>query len=138
CARPLRSRVRPIVSRPVRRRQGDVGGGQRVQDHLSEAAGQGARKLYARSFGRNVYFRSAGEASRLRKLRTRPRGLRARPARSAQTGGLNACGAARPRAATIMQTTVQDAFALAARHEAGGRPADARAIYEKILAAMPE
>ncbi len=37
-----------------------------------------------------------------------------------------------------MQTTVQDAFALAARHEAGGRPADARAIYERILAAMPE
>ncbi|HEV7414263.1 MAG TPA: tetratricopeptide repeat protein, partial [Casimicrobiaceae bacterium] len=37
-----------------------------------------------------------------------------------------------------MQTTVQDAFALAARHEAGGRPADARAIYEQILAAMPE
>ena len=37
-----------------------------------------------------------------------------------------------------MQTTVQQAFALAARHEAGGRPADARAIYEQILAAMPE
>jgi predicted O-linked N-acetylglucosamine transferase (SPINDLY family) len=37
-----------------------------------------------------------------------------------------------------MQTTVQDAFALAARHEAGGRPADARAIYEQILAAVPE
>ncbi|HEX4523358.1 MAG TPA: tetratricopeptide repeat protein, partial [Casimicrobiaceae bacterium] len=37
-----------------------------------------------------------------------------------------------------MQTTVQDAFALAARHEAGGRPAEARAIYEQILAAMPE
>ena len=37
-----------------------------------------------------------------------------------------------------MQTTVQDAFALAAQHEAGGRPADARAIYEQILAAMPE
>jgi predicted O-linked N-acetylglucosamine transferase (SPINDLY family) len=37
-----------------------------------------------------------------------------------------------------MQTTVQDAFALAARHEAGGRRADARAIYEQILAAMPE
>jgi len=37
-----------------------------------------------------------------------------------------------------MQTTVQDAFALAARHEAGGRPADARMIYEQILAAMPE
>lgn len=37
-----------------------------------------------------------------------------------------------------MQTTVQDAFALAARHEAGGRRADARAIYEEILAAVPE
>lgn len=37
-----------------------------------------------------------------------------------------------------MQTTVQDAFALAARHEAGGRRADARAIYERILAAIPE
>jgi predicted O-linked N-acetylglucosamine transferase (SPINDLY family) len=37
-----------------------------------------------------------------------------------------------------MQTTVQDAFALAARHEAGGRSGDARAIYEQILAAMPE
>ena len=37
-----------------------------------------------------------------------------------------------------MQTTVQDAFALAARHEAGGRSAEARAIYEQILAAMPE
>src|SRR6476661_501421 len=37
-----------------------------------------------------------------------------------------------------MHTTVQDAFALAAQHEAGGRPADARAIYEQILAAMPE
>jgi predicted O-linked N-acetylglucosamine transferase (SPINDLY family) len=37
-----------------------------------------------------------------------------------------------------MHTTVQDAFALAARHEAGGRPADARAIYEQILAAIPE
>ena len=37
-----------------------------------------------------------------------------------------------------MQTTVQDAFALAARHEAAGRRADARSIYEQILAAMPE
>jgi protein O-GlcNAc transferase len=37
-----------------------------------------------------------------------------------------------------MQTTVQDAFALAAQHEAAGRRADARAIYEQILAAMPE
>ena len=37
-----------------------------------------------------------------------------------------------------MQTTVQDAFALAARHEAGGRSAEARAIYEQILAALPE
>jgi protein O-GlcNAc transferase len=44
----------------------------------------------------------------------------------------------RVRAVTIMQTTVQDAFALAARHEAGGRPADARAIYEQILAVMPD
>ncbi|HEY2864945.1 MAG TPA: tetratricopeptide repeat protein [Casimicrobiaceae bacterium] len=37
-----------------------------------------------------------------------------------------------------MQTTVQEAFALAARHEADGRSADARAIYEQILAAAPE
>ncbi len=37
-----------------------------------------------------------------------------------------------------MQTTVQDAFALAARHEADGRRADARAIYAQILAAIPE
>jgi tetratricopeptide (TPR) repeat protein len=37
-----------------------------------------------------------------------------------------------------MQTTVQDAFALAARHEAGGRRAEARAIYEQILATVPE
>jgi predicted O-linked N-acetylglucosamine transferase (SPINDLY family) len=37
-----------------------------------------------------------------------------------------------------MQLTVQDAFALAARHEADGRAADARAIYEQILAALPE
>ena len=37
-----------------------------------------------------------------------------------------------------MQLTVQDAFALAARHEAAGRAADARAIYEQILASRPE
>ena len=37
-----------------------------------------------------------------------------------------------------MQLTVQDAFALAARHEAAGRVADARALYEQILAALPE
>jgi predicted O-linked N-acetylglucosamine transferase (SPINDLY family) len=37
-----------------------------------------------------------------------------------------------------MQLTVQDAFALAARHEAEGRATDARAIYEQILGALPE
>jgi tetratricopeptide (TPR) repeat protein len=37
-----------------------------------------------------------------------------------------------------MQLTVQDAFSLAARHEAAGRVADARALYEEILAALPE
>ena len=37
-----------------------------------------------------------------------------------------------------MQLTVQDAFALAARHELAGRAADARAIYDEILAALPE
>ncbi len=37
-----------------------------------------------------------------------------------------------------MQLTVQDAFALAARHEAAGRNADARRIYDEILAALPE
>ena len=37
-----------------------------------------------------------------------------------------------------MQLTVQDAFALAARHEAAGRAADARRIYDDILAALPE
>jgi protein O-GlcNAc transferase len=37
-----------------------------------------------------------------------------------------------------MQLTVQDAFALAARHEAAGRSADARRIYDEILAALPE
>ena len=37
-----------------------------------------------------------------------------------------------------MQLTVQDAFALAARHEAAGRAAEARRIYDEILAALPE
>jgi predicted O-linked N-acetylglucosamine transferase (SPINDLY family) len=37
-----------------------------------------------------------------------------------------------------MQLTLKDAFALAARHEAAGRRADARAVYEQILAAQPE
>ena len=37
-----------------------------------------------------------------------------------------------------MQLTLQDAFALAARHESAGRRADARAIYEQILAALPD
>ncbi|HVP89513.1 MAG TPA: tetratricopeptide repeat protein [Casimicrobiaceae bacterium] len=37
-----------------------------------------------------------------------------------------------------MQLSVQDAFALAARHEAEGRSADARTIYEEILASLPE
>jgi predicted O-linked N-acetylglucosamine transferase (SPINDLY family) len=37
-----------------------------------------------------------------------------------------------------MQLSVQDAFALAARHEAEGRNADARAIYEEILASLPD
>src|SRR6266542_7116243 len=37
-----------------------------------------------------------------------------------------------------MQLTIQNAFALAARHEAAGRAADARAIYEQILASLPE
>lgn len=37
-----------------------------------------------------------------------------------------------------MQLTVQDAFALAAKHDAAGRVTDARAIYDEILAAMPE
>ena len=37
-----------------------------------------------------------------------------------------------------MQLTVQDAFALAARHEAAGRIAEARAVYEQILAELPE
>ncbi|TMI02054.1 MAG: hypothetical protein E6H46_11170, partial [Betaproteobacteria bacterium] len=37
-----------------------------------------------------------------------------------------------------MQLTVQDAFALAARHEAAGRAADARSVYDEILSALPE
>src|SRR5258706_533360 len=37
-----------------------------------------------------------------------------------------------------MQLTLQDAFALAARHEAAGRGAEARAIYDEILASLPE
>src|SRR2546426_1807857 len=37
-----------------------------------------------------------------------------------------------------MRLTVQDAFALAARRVAAGRAADARAIYEQILASLPE
>ncbi len=37
-----------------------------------------------------------------------------------------------------MELTVQQAFALAARHEAAGRAGEARAIYEQILAALPE
>jgi len=37
-----------------------------------------------------------------------------------------------------MPLTVQDAFALAARHEAAGRNGEARRIYEEILAALPE
>jgi Tfp pilus assembly protein PilF len=37
-----------------------------------------------------------------------------------------------------MQLTLQDAFALAAQHENSGRRADARAIYEQILAALPD
>src|SRR5580765_1082343 len=37
-----------------------------------------------------------------------------------------------------MQLTLQDAFALAAQHETSGRRADARAIYEQILAALPD
>ncbi|HUH92704.1 MAG TPA: tetratricopeptide repeat protein [Casimicrobiaceae bacterium] len=36
-----------------------------------------------------------------------------------------------------MQLTVQEAFALAARHEAAGREANARHIYEDILVALP-
>jgi predicted O-linked N-acetylglucosamine transferase (SPINDLY family) len=37
-----------------------------------------------------------------------------------------------------MQLTVQNAFALAARHEAAGRPGEARAIYDEILSSLPE
>ena len=37
-----------------------------------------------------------------------------------------------------MPLTLQEAFALAARHEADGCSADARRIYEDILAALPE
>jgi len=37
-----------------------------------------------------------------------------------------------------MQLTVQDAFVLASKHDAAGRRAEARAIYEQILAALPE
>jgi predicted O-linked N-acetylglucosamine transferase (SPINDLY family) len=37
-----------------------------------------------------------------------------------------------------MQLTLQDAFALAARHEAAGRAPDARRIYDEILAAVPD
>src|SRR6266542_454888 len=37
-----------------------------------------------------------------------------------------------------MQLTIQNAFALAARHDAAGRAADAHAIYEQILASLPE
>ena len=37
-----------------------------------------------------------------------------------------------------MQLKVQDAFALAAKHEAAGRRAEARAIYDQILTALPD
>jgi predicted O-linked N-acetylglucosamine transferase (SPINDLY family) len=37
-----------------------------------------------------------------------------------------------------MQLTLQDAFALAARHEAAGRADAARAIYDQILESLPE
>jgi protein O-GlcNAc transferase len=37
-----------------------------------------------------------------------------------------------------MELTVQEAFALAARHEAAGRGSEARAIYEQVLASLPE
>jgi tetratricopeptide (TPR) repeat protein len=37
-----------------------------------------------------------------------------------------------------MQLTVQEAFALASRHEAAGRGSEAREIYEQILASIPE
>src|SRR5207244_9179029 len=41
-------------------------------------------------------------------------------------------------APALMQLTVQDAFALAARHEAAGRAADARSVYDEILSALQE
>ncbi|HTP45558.1 MAG TPA: O-linked N-acetylglucosamine transferase [Casimicrobiaceae bacterium] len=37
-----------------------------------------------------------------------------------------------------MQLTVQDAFALAAQHDAAGRVAEARAIYDQILVSLPD
>ena len=37
-----------------------------------------------------------------------------------------------------MELTVQEAFALAAQHEAAGRDDVARTIYEQIVAALPE
>jgi protein O-GlcNAc transferase len=37
-----------------------------------------------------------------------------------------------------MELTVQEAFALAARHEAAGRTGEARAIYDQVLASLPE
>jgi protein O-GlcNAc transferase len=37
-----------------------------------------------------------------------------------------------------MKLTVQDAFALAARHEAAGKTAEARGVYHDILTALPE
>src|SRR6202171_4436578 len=37
-----------------------------------------------------------------------------------------------------MQLTLQDAFALAARHESAGHRADAHGIYEQILVALPD
>jgi protein O-GlcNAc transferase len=37
-----------------------------------------------------------------------------------------------------MQLKLQDAFALAARHETAGRRSEARRIYDEILAALPE
>ncbi len=37
-----------------------------------------------------------------------------------------------------MRLTVQDAFAVAARHESAGRISDARRVYDEILAALPD
>src|ERR1043166_10236169 len=37
-----------------------------------------------------------------------------------------------------MKLSIQDAFALAARHEAGGKGVEARRIYDDILDALPE